>query len=110
MMGDRRKRERPRVVRGGTRHDGERFAGRVQLAVELDFPETVIGGFHESPNRLTVISSIVGGDSRNPAPNVLGFVQKLGVSQVKHGPVGDRGLIPKINPTGSTRLSLPYSH
>src|SRR5690349_11366986 len=92
VMGDGREREGPCVADSGARHDGQRLPGRMQLSMKLDFPEAIIGSFHESPNRLTVICSIVGWDPRDPTPDLLGFDQKLRVSQIEHGPVGDRSL------------------
>lgn len=45
-------------------------------------------------------------DSRNPTPNLLGLVQKLGVPQIEHCPVGDRCLIREIDSAGRTLISL----
>jgi hypothetical protein len=79
----------------------------MDLAVELDFPETIVGSCHESSYRLAIVGSIVSGNSSDALLNAPGLTQKLGVSEVEHGPVGDRRLLGEINTTSHPRLPIP---
>jgi hypothetical protein len=96
--------KRSPVTSGRAAHHGEGTTGCVELAVELDFPETIIGARHESADRVTIICGIVGRDSRNSLLKLLGFIQKLGVSQIEHSPVGDRGPIRQVDAPGGSRF------
>jgi hypothetical protein len=79
----------------------------MDLAMEFDLPETVVGSCHESSYSLAIVGSIISGNSSDPLLNAPGLTQKLRVSQVEHCPVGDRRLIGEINTTSHSRLPIP---
>jgi hypothetical protein len=74
MCGNRPKWKGTTISSGRATDHGEGSAQCMDLAVEFDFPETVVGSCHESSYCLAVVGSIVSGNSSNAFLNAPGLM------------------------------------